>query len=167
MLMISLAPYRIVSSEQEMQRIPANFGEFVSLLKERHSIIMSGRPEARPGDFKEEANEAGSTLFVAPDLVMGTLEKGFELYAQLKEPFARALFMHFMVSEVHPFNDGNGRISRIMLNAELAHAQEQKIIIPQVFRTEYLSSLKAISLNGNATPMIKVLDFAQQYTHRG
>jgi Fic family protein len=35
-----------------------------------------------------------------------------------------------MISEVHPFMDGNGRISRIMMNAELTAAGMPKIIIP-------------------------------------
>jgi hypothetical protein len=159
-----LGTYRIVSSQEEMARIPENFGDFVSILKERHSIIMSGRPETQPGEFKEDANQAGNTVFVPPDLVMGTLEKGFDLYTKLTKPFARAVFMHFLVSEVHPFNDGNGRISRIMLNAELVYAKEQKIIIPQVYRTEYVSTLKSLTNNGNAEPMIRVMTNAQQYT---
>ena len=42
----------------------------------------------------------------------------------------KALFMHFLISETHPFGDGNGCLSRIMLNAELVNAGIFKIIIP-------------------------------------
>ena len=79
---------------------------------------MAGRPEALPGEFKAEENRAGLTVFVAPDLVPGTLAEGFALYRSLESPFERAVYMMFLVSEVHPFADGNGRIARVMMNAE-------------------------------------------------
>ena len=48
-------------------------------------------------------------MFVAPDAVPGTLERGFEIGRNLPAAFQRAAFVHFLVSEVHPFSDGNGR----------------------------------------------------------
>ena len=42
----------------------------------------------------------------------------------LDTPFARAVFIMFLVSEVHPFVDGNGRIAPIMKRAELVAAGE-------------------------------------------
>ena len=72
--------------------------------------------------------------------------------------------MMFMVSEVHPFNDGNGRLARIMMNAELVAAAEQRIIIPTVYRQNYTQSLKALSHNQITDAFIKTLDFAQKYT---
>jgi Fic family protein len=71
--------------------------------------------------------------------------------------------MMFLVSEVHPFVDGNGRLARIMMNAELVAADEQKIIIPTVYRNNYTSALKALSQTGKSTPLVQVLDFAQKY----
>jgi Fic family protein len=40
----------------------------------------------------------------------------------------------FLVAEVHAFSDGNGRLSRAMMNAELVSAGEQRIIVPPVYR---------------------------------
>jgi Fic family protein len=109
-------------------------------------------------------NQAGSTVFVAPDLVPGTLEKGFEIYRGIGPSLHRAIFMMFLVSEIHPFADGNGRTARIMMNAELVADGEQKIIIPTVYRDNYLTALKALSQSARSTPFIQVLDFAQRYT---
>ena len=95
---------------------------------------------------------------------MGTLQKGFELYQAIDTPFHRAIFIMFLVSEVHPFMDGNGRIARIMMNAELVSAKEQRIIIPTVYRNNYLSALKAISQNKITEPIVRMMDFAQKYT---
>ena len=55
--------------------------------------------------------------------------------------FQRAIFMMFLVAEVHPFSDGNGRLSRIMMNAELVSAGEQRIIVPTIYRANYLAAL--------------------------
>lgn len=40
--------------------------------------------------------------------------------------------MMSLVSEVHPFANGNGKVARFMINAELVTAVQQKIIIPIV-----------------------------------
>ena len=47
------------------------------LLKGRHATVMAGRPDRPHGAFRQEANQAGPTVFVAPDLVTGTLAWGF------------------------------------------------------------------------------------------
>ncbi len=71
-----------------------------------------------------------------------------------------------LVSEVHPFADGNGRIARIMMNAELVAGDYERMIIPTAYRTDYLGALRAFSQNGHTDPLIRMLDVAQSYTHR-
>jgi len=159
-----LGTFRIVSDGTEMARTPRDFEGFAALMKERHAACMEMRPDKMPGQFKSKENRAGSTFFVAPDLVPGTLEKGFEIYRGLESALHRAIFMMVVVSEVHPFVDGNGRIARIMMNAELVAQGEQRIIIPTVFRNNYTSALKALSQSGKSLPIVQVLDFAQRYT---
>ena len=69
-----------------------------------------------------------------------------------------------MISEVHPFADGNGRVARIMMNAELVAGGEERLIIPTAYRTDYLGALKAFSKNGRMEPVIRMLATAQRYT---
>lgn len=159
-----IGTYRIVSDATEMTQLPSSFAELENLLKRRHTAIMQARPDKAPGQYKTEANRAGMTMFVAPDLVRGTLNEGFKAYRSLATPFQRAVFMMFLVSEVHPFADGNGRLSRIMMNAELVAVGEQRIIIPTIYRENYLSALKAISNRNSAEPFIRMLDFAQRFS---
>jgi len=156
--------YRLVSDRAEMSRLPGNAAELVELLKARHRVLLEGRPEKHPGVFKTEANRVGNVQFVAPTLVEGTLREGFGFCRRLTSPFARAVFQMFLISEVHPFDDANGRIARVMMNAELVCAAEQRIIIPQVYRNNYLMGLRALSVNGRAGALIATLDFAQRYT---
>lgn len=155
--------WRIVSDAGEMRATPGSLAELVALLRRRHANVMAARPDKRPGEFKTRDNQAGATLFVAHALVEGTLSRGFELYRSLESPFARAVFMMFLVSEVHPFTDGNGRVARVMMNAELSSASEVRILIPTVFRENYLMALKALSQRRDPSPLVRVLDFAQRW----
>ncbi|MGH7272645.1 MAG: Fic family protein [Polyangiaceae bacterium] len=146
-----------------LSRTARNLDELAALLKERHARVMEGRPDKSPGRFKTIKNQAGIKVFVAPDQLSCTLARGFELLTSLSDSFHRAVFMMFLVSEVHPFVDGNGRVARIMMNAELVVAGERRIIVPSVFRSNYLSGLKAISQGGITKTLIKSLDFLQRY----
>jgi hypothetical protein len=60
----------------------------------------------------------------------------------------------FLIAEVHPFNDGNGRISRLGMNAEFEAAGQMRLIIPTSLRNDYLSVLEAMTLNANFEPLI-------------
>ena len=159
-----LGTWRIVSDNREMGRIPTDADTLEALLKARHALIMEGRPDRRPGAFKQAANQAGPTVFVAPDLVTGTLVQGFDLYRSQETPFQRAVFMMFLIAEVHPFADGNGRTARIMMNAELVAVGEERIIVSTVYHANYLSALKALSQAGRPEPIIRMLDYVQRWT---
>lgn len=158
-----LGTYRVVSSRENMSRTPENPHELIELLRVRHADIMTGRPDKRPGMFKEVSNYAGATRFVDSDLVQGTLAQGFELYKTLEHPFARALLMMFLVAEVHPFDDGNGRTARAMMNSELVSVGETRIIIPSVFRNEYIASLKRLTNHQQPESFIRVMSYAQDF----
>jgi Fic family protein len=158
--------YQLTSSAEHMSMVPRSGEELLDLLRSRHRILMNGRPEVSPGAFKTRTNRAGSTEFVAPELVEGTLRHGFDAGAMLLDPFARAVFLMFLVSDVHPFADGNGRTARIFMNAELVSAGQLRIIVPTVFRANYLSALKAATQTAHDQALIATLHFAQRWTAR-
>lgn len=89
---------------------------------------------------------------------------GFDIGARLNGPFQRAAYRMFLVSEVHPFADGNGRVARIMMNAELVTAGEVRLIIPIVYRGNYLDALRGATRTGHYAGLVKVLSFARKYT---
>ncbi|MEO1030579.1 MAG: Fic family protein [Bacteroidota bacterium] len=159
-----IGTYQIVSNFQEMKIIPSTKEEFIEILKYRHKILLSARTDKDPGKFKVKNNRAGDTFFVDKELVAGTLFKSFDFYRVLKQPFAKAAFMMFVVSEVHPFLDGNGRIARVMMNAELSTAQQTKIIIPSVYRDDYLGALHRLTRNNDPSVYIRMLSRAQAFS---
>lgn len=144
--------------------LPDTREAFEQELKEWNAQVIFSRSSKNPGRWKERGNQAGGTVFVTPSLVLGTLAKGFELIAAAPQPEARAALAKFIVSEIHPFTDGNGRVSRLLMNQILAAAGLTRIIIPTVFREDYTLSLKALSNNANAEPYVRMLTRAAQFS---
>lgn len=159
-----LGTFHIVSNRMEMNASPTSSQELFEILCHRHAILLEGRPELNPGHFKEKNNRAGNTEFVEATRVQGTLDAGFGYYAALTSPIAKAIYMMFLISEVHPFQDGNGRMARIMMNAELFRTGESKIIVPTVYREDYLLALRKCSRQSIVHPYIKVMTNLHHFT---
>lgn len=160
-----LGTFRVVSDLAEMRRAPEDLVQLLELLRARHRTLMAARPEVSPGELKEHPNRAGDSHFVEPAYVRGTLAKGIDLHVDLAPGLPRAIFVMFLVSDVHPFNDGNGRIARIMMNAELVSAGESTIIIPTVYRDDYLLPLRALTRRHRPGPLVDMLVTAQRFSH--
>ncbi len=159
-----LGTYRVVSDPVGRATVPNDADELLHLLQLRHVAIMSGRPEKRPGRFKEKRNQAGSYVFVDADLVVGTLAEGFRRLDDLPRGFPRAAYQLFLISEVHPFDDGNGRVARAAMCAELSAVGQCRVLVPIVFRNEYLTALRALSRDARAELYARTLAYAWRWT---
>jgi len=146
------------------ETVPPFGPDFPRELAARHAVIMEKRPEARPGEVKLEPNRAGGTWFVDPGLVRGTLVEGSELARSVPEGIARAIYLGFLISEVHPFDDGNGRISRLVMNAELSRCGEARIIIPTLFHEEYVDCQRQLSRQNDPAGLLRALALIQGWT---
>lgn len=152
-----LGTYRLVSDPRQRARVPSSADTLVEILKAQHRVMLEKRPDVGPGEFKERPNRVGGSQFVEPHLVEGTLREGWRLYASLPTGIERALFALFVVSEVHPFADGNGRVARILMNSELSAAGAQRIIVPTVERYQYLTALRAMTRSSAVNTLVKVM----------
>ena len=162
--------YGIASDRDRMSRSMAlpqiTWLDFSAQLLGDHGMLLGGRPDMKPGQFKDIPNQAGQTVFVAPELVEGTLREGLDLLKTLDGGFRRAAFQMFLISEVHPFRDGNGRTARIFMNAELVADGQKRIIVPPVYVEDYLLNLKAASNRRGFGGFIRMLDRAQELVAR-
>ena len=138
--------------------------DFLAWLKNVNALVMQSRLDKQPGEWKDQNNQAGSTLFVAHELVQGTLREGFDRIWALEDPLARALMTMFVISEVHPFKDGNGRTARLAMNCVLSAAGLSRIIVPTVYREDYLLPLKSLSNHADATPYIRAMTRIHAWT---
>jgi hypothetical protein len=159
-----LGTFTVISNRAEMMKVPATPEQLFELLQKRHLVLMREREDCNPGQFKDKNNQAGNTLFVDHRLVKGTLIQAFKYYAALNEPMAKAIFMMFMVSEVHPFIDGNGRVARIMMNAELFHGGQSRIIVPTVFREDYILALRKLTRTKLPDTYIRVMEKLHKFS---
>lgn len=157
--------FSVVSDPTAMRQTAVDLDGLLHLLRARHARMMARRPEAEPGTFKTKPNRAGDTELVHPDYVMGTLRKGMELHDDLRPGLPRAIFLMFLVTDVHPFVDGNGRVARIMMSSELIAAGQSTIIIPTVFRDDHLQALRALTRRNRPAPLVQALVKAQRFSH--
>ncbi|RMJ18954.1 hypothetical protein CDV36_001357 [Fusarium kuroshium] len=111
------------------------------LIKETHAILCNGvpiideelpevPPEKYAGRYRNVAVGAGSTMFIMPKYVPQRMK---ELCSNLKEeiltietrgcidPFSLAAKYSLQFVDIHPFQDGNGRMCRLILNVILRH----------------------------------------------
>jgi hypothetical protein len=146
--------YRLIIDPRISGEVPADASLLVELLKRRHARMMASRLNIEPGVFKKANNEFGSRVFVAPDLVSETLARGWPASRDLHSATARAFYVLFLIAEIHPFNDGNGRISRLSMNAELEASGQARLIIPTSLRNDYLTVLEALTTNRNPEPFL-------------
>lgn len=159
------ATYRLTVNPELNRQTPVVADELLDLLRARHAVLMAARPDKRPGEFKISTNYAGGYRFVDPELLVGTLRRGFEALGPLTDPLHRAIAMMFLLTECHPFDDGNGRVARLLANAELSRAGQVRMAIPTVYRNDYLAALSGTSQGaGQGESLISVLSYAQSWT---
>lgn len=159
-----LGTYQIVSNVKEMNITPTTPEELIEILKYRHKIILSARTSKNPGEFKNQNNSVGQTSFVDMNLVNGTLIKCFDFYSALKHPFSKAAYIMFAISEIHPFLDGNGRMARVMMNAELVSGKQSKIIIPTAYREDYMLTLRKLTRQREPQAFVRMLSKIHEYS---
>jgi hypothetical protein len=151
-----LAPWR--------DQPPRTADEFLYWLRSVNALVMQKRADKKPGEWKDKANQVGNTFFVMPELVPGTLREGFARIEALANPLARAMMTMFVVTEVHPFLDGNGRTARLAMNCVLSAERLSRIVIPTVYREDYLLPLKALSHHHEAQPLVTMLSRIQRWS---
>jgi len=152
-----LGVFRLAITSPFRDSPPVAGPEFLEGLERWHEEMLRMRPEANPGKPKLEVNYAGTTKFVEPAYVRGTLSEGSRLALSVPEGFARAVYYAFLVSEVHPFDDGNGRLSRLVMNAELTRTGLARIIIPTLYHPQYVDCARALTRSNEPGGFVKSL----------
>ncbi len=152
-----LGVFRLAVTPPFRDNPPVAGAEFLEGLEGWHSEMLKMRPEANPGKPKLQVNYAGTTRFVEPGYVRGTLSEGSRLALSVPEGLARAIYYAFLISEVHPFEDGNGRLSRLVMNAELSRNGLSRIIIPTLYHPQYVDCARALTRSDQPEGFVKSL----------
>jgi Fic family protein len=117
-------------------------------LKELHLILKNGTSDSRKewfavGDYKKEPNEVGGMKTTLPEDV--PLEMKFllaEYNAKEEKAFEDILEFHVRFEKIHPFQDGNGRVGRLIMFKECLKYNIVPFIIEDNLKMFYYRGLK-------------------------
>ena len=108
-----------------LERLKDNFPVSLRLLKEIHSILLSGGrgSNKRPGEFRRSQNWIGGTrpgnaLFIPPPVdYLGDCLSNLEIFFHDENMpvLIKAGLAHVQFETIHPFLDGNGRLGRLLI----------------------------------------------------
>ncbi|MBU1953397.1 Fic family protein [Patescibacteria group bacterium] len=136
-----------------------------SLIKELHAVLMKdmhftvarnekGAQVKKPlhaGKYKIMPNHVLTLsgkihYYTDPLQVPGEMEKLVAWLAGGKEihPVEKAAIFHYRFVSIHPFDDGNGRLARLLMNLILMQSGYSPCIIMNAHRREYLTNLEKV-----------------------
>lgn len=126
----------------------ANFNITESLIKELHLILKSGTSDSRKswfaiGDYKKVPNEVGGLETTKPEDVSKEIKSLIEWYNSLEnKTLEEILEFHYKFEAIHPFQDGNGRVGRLIMFKECLKYNIVPFIIDESFKLFYYRGLK-------------------------
>ena len=119
-----------------------------SLIKELHLILKSGTSDSRKdwftvGDYKQLPNEVGGNETTAPEDVHREIKALFKEYnAKKRKSFEDILDLHQRFEAIHPFQDGNGRVGRLVMFKECLANGYVPFIITEELKMFYYRGLR-------------------------
>ncbi|MDO4747550.1 MAG: Fic family protein [Eubacteriales bacterium] len=118
------------------------------LIKELHATLKTGTSDSRldwfnVGDYKKLPNEVGGTSTTLPEDIAGSMRKLLSEYNSTKaKTFDDIVAFHVAFEKIHPFQDGNGRVGRLILFKECLRHNIVPFIIEDDLKLFYYRGLK-------------------------
>ena len=117
-------------------------------IKELHLILKSGTSDSREdwyavGDYKKLPNEVGGMETALPEEVAGEMKALLTKYnTKAEKTFEDILDFHVKFERIHPFQDGNGRVGRLIMFKECLKYNIVPFIIEDNLKMFYYRGLK-------------------------
>ena len=131
----------------------------IRLIREFHALILNDDKDNR-GRFKQENNTILGAKFQTTPFYQ-VEEKLQELIDNFNESdknlIEKVAKFHNDFEMVHPFNDGNGRTGRLLMNLELMKNGYPITIIKNEDRDDYYQALEIASIDKNYIPLTKFI----------
>ena len=118
------------------------------IIKELHLILKNGTSDSRKdwfavGNYKKLPNEVGGMETALPEEVANKMKKLLSEYNNKEEKnFENILDFHVKFERIHPFQDGNGRVGRLIMFKECLKYNIVPFIIEDNLKMFYYRGLK-------------------------
>ena len=119
-----------------------------SFIKQLHFILKSGTTDSqkswfRVGDYKQFENEVGGSETTKPAEVVGAVKSLLKEYnSKSKITLEDILDFHVRFEAIHPFQDGNGRVGRLIMFKECLKHNIVPFIITEELKMYYYRGIK-------------------------
>ena len=119
-----------------------------TFIKELHRTLKSGTTDARQdwfavGDYKKLPNTVGDMYTAQPEEVVDKMKVLlYEYNAKKEKDFDDLLDFHYQFECIHPFQDGNGRVGRLLLFKDCLKYNIVPFIIDEELKLFYYRGLK-------------------------
>lgn len=128
-------------------------------IKSLHQLILRGIDGDNAGRYRTvNVRIAGASHL--PPVVPELMEQFIQWYrteAMALHPVERAARVHSDFVRIHPFVDGNGRTSRLLMNLELMKAGYPAAVLPVESRLAYYNALDADHAEGIREPFVRLI----------
>lgn len=118
-----------------------------TFIKSLHYALKNGTSDSRKdwfvvGDYKKLPNEVGGRITATPEEVAEKMHKLLKSYNATKEKtIEQIIAFHYEFESIHPFQDGNGRVGRLILFKECLRNQITPFIIDEKHKLFYYRGL--------------------------
>lgn len=131
-------------------------------IKNIHNLVLKGINDKYAGTYRDQQVMISGAMHTppAPYLLKEKMDNFINWYnndGQKLHPVERAAMVHVIFVGIHPFIDGNGRTSRLLLNLELMKNGFSPIVIKNVDRLQYYASLDKAHTTGDNTDFIGLI----------
>lgn len=131
-------------------------------IKDIHYLVLKSISTRNAGIYRSVPVFIVGATHVPPNYVkvprlMANMVDEYNTIWQGFHPIIRASFLHSEFVKIHPFTDGNGRTSRLLMNLELIKAGYPPAIIKNEYRAQYYDSLDKAHTTGDLTDFINLV----------